>query len=247
MKLRSSGSVLAVAAAALTLAACGEETPATHAASDKETGLSVSVAGDQVTIKRTSASESGTGGAAGQVYCTDDYAKLMSTQEQPAPSLPWYAATLITWPEKAKQTTATLSHALKGKPDLCVAQAADGATQAIVYFDAKVKTAIDAQQADAGREQQAAAAEDALTSAAGMAVTAIADDAFPAADALVSALTAQGLIAKTAANEAAATETGTLYVLTDSTTDKQVVLAIKDAEGKVSTATQKRTGDPKIA
>lgn len=240
-------SVLAVAAATLTLAACGEETPATHAASDEESGLGVSVAGDQVTIKRTQASESGTGGKAAQVYCTDDYAKLMSAQEAPAPSLPWYAATLITWPEKAKSTTATLSHALASKPDLCVAQASDGAAQAIVYFDEQVKAGVEKQQADAAREQQAASAEQALSSAAQLAVSAIADeDAFPAAAELATALEAQGMIVDTAADKAAATETGTLYVLTDDTTDKQVTFAIKDADGKVSTATQKRTGDPKI-
>jgi hypothetical protein len=246
MKLVAGGSVLAVAAAALTLAACGEETPATHSAADKESGLSVSVAGDQITIKRTSASATGTAGKAGQVYCTDDYEKLLTAQEQPAPSLAWYAATLITWPDKAKETTATLSHALKGKPDLCAAQSTDGAAQAIVYFDPKVKTAIDKQQADAGREQQAAAAEDAITSAAGMAVAAVAEEKFPAADQIVAALTAQGLIAKAAADEAAATETGTLYVLTSDTTDKQVVLAIKGTDGKLITATQKTSGDPKI-
>lgn len=184
--------VVTVAAATFTLGACGEETPTTHSASDKQSGLSVSVAGDQVTVKRTQASGSGTAGKAGQVYCTDDYAKLMGAQEQPAPSLPWYAATLITWPDKAKQITATLSHALKGKPDLCVAQATDGSAQAIVYFDAKIKTAIETQQADATRQQQAASAEDALTSAASMAVTAIADDEFPAATELVSTLTSQG-------------------------------------------------------
>lgn len=240
-------SVLAVAAATLMLAACGEEEPATHSASDKESGLTMRVAGDQVTIERTQASESGTGGKAGQVYCTDDYAKLMSAQEQPAPSLPWYAASLITWPEKAKSTTATLSHELKSRPDLCVAQATDGAAQAIVYFDAKVKTAIETQQADAAREQQAASAEETLSGAASLAVSALTeDDTFPAAAELVAALDAQGLIAKTAADKAAATEPGTLYVLTGDTTDKQVVFAIKDAEGKVSTATQKRTGDPKI-
>lgn len=240
-------SVLAAAAATLTLAACGEETPATHSAADEESGLSVSVAGDQVTIKRTQASESGTGGTAGQVYCTDDHAKLMDAQEQPAPSLPWYAATLITWPEQAKSTTATLSHELEGKPDLCVAQASDGAAQSIVYFDAKVKTAIEKRQTDAAREQQAASAEDALSSASSLAVSAMAEgDTFPAAAELVTALTAQGMVAETAADKAQATETGTLYVLTDGTTDKQVTFAIKDAEGKVSTATQKRSGDPKI-
>ncbi len=245
MKLAVTGPVLAVAAA-LTLAACGEEKPATHAASDKESGLSVSVAGDQVTIKRTSASATGTGGKAGQVYCTDDYAKLMSAQEQPAPSLGWYAASLITWPEKAKSTTATLSHALKSKPDLCVAQSTDGSAQAIMYFDAKVKTAIDQQQSDAAREQQASAAEDAVTSAASTAVAAVAEDKFPAAAELVSALTAQGLYVKAAEAEAQVTEAGTLYVLTGETTDKQVVLAIKGTDGKLITATQKRTGDPKI-
>lgn len=245
MKLAACAPVLAIAAA-LTLAACGEEAPATHSASDKESGLSVSVAGDQITIKRTSASTSGTGGKAGQVYCTDDYAKLMSAQEQPAPNLPWYAASLITWPEKAKQTTATLSHALKAKPDLCVAQSTDGAAQAIVYFDGKVKTAIEKQQSDTAREQQAAAAEDAVTSAASIVVSAVTDDKFPAADQLVSSLTAQGLVAKTGASKAAATETGTIYVLTDETTDKQVVLAVKGADGKLVTATQKRSGDPKI-
>lgn len=249
MKLVAWSPVLAITAA-LTLAACGEETPATHAASDKASGMSVSVAGDQVTIKRTSASTAGTAGTAGkagQVYCTDDYAKLMSAQEQPAPSLAWYAASLITWPDKAKETTATLSHALKSKPDLCVAQSTDGAAQAIVYFDAKVKTAIEKQQSDTAREQQAASAEEALTSAASMALSAVAEDKFPAAEQIVSTLTGQGLVARAAADKAAATEVGTIYVLTSGTTDKQVTLAIKGSDNKVLTATQKRTGDPKIS
>jgi predicted ATP-dependent serine protease len=51
---------------------------------------------------------------------------------------------------------------------------------------------------------------------------------------------------RAAADEAAATETGTLYVLTSDTTDKQVVLAIKGTDGKLITATQKTSGDPKI-
>jgi len=43
------------------------------------------------------------------------------------------------------------------------------------------------------------------------------------------------------------TEAGTLYVISDRSTTKSVVLAIKDNKGKVQTATQGATGSPKIA
>src|SRR5581483_9375010 len=45
-------------------------------ASDKASGLTVTVSGDQVTIGRSATSTAGTGGAAGQVACTTDYRKL---------------------------------------------------------------------------------------------------------------------------------------------------------------------------
>lgn len=238
-------SLIAAALLAGCLSACGEETP-THSANDRDSGLSVAVAGDQVVVKRTSASESGTAGKAGQVYCTDDYDKVLNATEQPAPSESWYAAALITWPDKAKETTATLSHALAGRPDLCVAQMSDSSAQVIVYFDDKVKTAIDKRQTDSQREQQAGQAEDALTSAAQTAVSSAAEEAFPAASELAQSLTEQGLYTKTAETAEGVTETGTIYVVTADTTTKRVVLAIRDAEGKVMRATQKLTGDPKI-
>src|ERR1700754_5265731 len=132
MGLRRVLSFLAGAALATGLAACGGSDAPVRSATDKASGVTVSLAGDQVTLKRTSASASGKAGTAGQVSCTDDYAKLVKATEQPAPSLSWYAATLITWPDKAKSTTATLSHALTGAPQLCVAQSADQSTSVVV-------------------------------------------------------------------------------------------------------------------
>lgn len=228
------------------LAACGGSEEPTRSASDKASGMSVSLTGDQVTLKRTSASESGTAGTAGQISCTDDYTKLVAATAQPAPSQPWYAATLITWPDKAKATTATLSHALTGDPDLCIAQSADQTTSVVMYFGSDIKAKIEKQQTETARKQQADQAETALKGAAQVAVTAVDGGKFPPAAALVQGLTAQGLYVKTAASKAAATETGTLYVIEDETTTKKVVMTIKGTDGKVITATQAPKGDPKI-
>jgi hypothetical protein len=164
---------------------------------------------------------------AGQVSCTTDYAKLVNATAQPAPSLSWYAATLITWPDKAKSTTATLSHGLTGTPDLCIAQSTDSSTSVVVYFGSDVKAAIEKQQITKQREQQAAQVDEALKSAAPLAVSAVTDGAFPDAAALVQALTAQGFYVKTASTTAAATESGTIYVIEGDTTSKQLVLALK--------------------
>ncbi len=238
-------SVSAAVAAALALSACGggEE----HSASDKASGMTVAIKGDEVTLKRTGKSESGTGGKAGQVSCTVDYAKLAKASELPNPDTDWYAATLITWPDKGKETSARLSHELEGKPDLCIAQASDSSSSVVVYFDSKVKAGVEKIQDDQARTQQAEQAEAALQSASQMAVSVVADKKFPAVDTVVTSLTGQGLIAKKAATSDAVTETGTVYVVMDETSDKQVVLAIKGKDGKVTTATQKTTGSPKIS
>lgn len=233
-----------VAAAAVLLSACGGADERT--ASDKAAGVSVSVAGDQVTIKRTAKSESGTAGKAGQVSCTDDYARLAKASELPAPSTDWYAATLITWPDKGKETTATLSHELDGDPDLCIAQASDQSAQVVVYFDKKVETGVKKLQSDQTRAQQAEQASAALQSAGQLAVGVVADKKFPAASTIVTALSGQGLYVKTAAARSAVAETGTVYVLTGESSSSQVVFAIKGKDGKVSIATQKPTGTPKI-
>lgn len=248
MGLRRLLSSLLIGGSLLSLSACGggDAAPKAVTASDKASGLSVSLAGDQVTLKRTAASTAGTAGGAGQLSCTDDYAKLVAAKAQPAPSLAWYAASLITWPDKAKATTVTLSHSLKGKPDLCIAQASDSQTSVVMYFGADVKAAIEKQQITGQRDQQAASADDALKSAAQAAVAAATSGKFPDVATLTQGLTAQGLYVKTAANAAAATETGTLYILQDGTTNKQLVLSIKGPDGKVRTATQKTTGEPKL-
>lgn len=232
-------------AAAAALSACGGEEE--HSASDKASGMSVTVKGDEVTLKRTDKSESGTGNKAGQISCTVDYAKLAKASELPNPDTDWYAATLITWPDKGKETSATLSHELDGKPDLCIAQSSDQSASVVVYFDSKVKSGVEKLQSDQARSEQAEQAEQALQSAAQMAVSVVADKKFPAEDTIVTSLTGQGLIAKKAATSDAVTEAGTIYVVMDETDDKQVVLAIKGKDGKVTTATQKTTGSPKIA
>src|SRR6266511_1814810 len=161
-------SVLAVG-----VAACGGGSSDPTSATDQASGITVSVAGDQVTLKRTAKSTAGTGGTSGQVSCTDEYAKLVNAKAQPAPTQPWYSATLITWPAANKESTATLSHALKGDPDLCIAQTSDSSAQAIVYFSAEVKTGVQKLQADGTRKQQAAQASAALKAAAQAAVAAV--------------------------------------------------------------------------
>jgi len=103
------------------------------------------------------------------------------------------------------------------------------------------------QQTDTARQQQAAQADAALKGAAQAAVQGVSGGKFPETAALVQALTGQGLYVKTADTKAAATETGTIYVIGEDTTDKQLVLAIKGADGKVTTLTQKTTGDPKVS
>jgi hypothetical protein len=247
MGLRRVLSFLAVGGVLLGLSACGSAKEPAHSATDKASGLTVSVVGDQVTLKRASSSASGTAGTAGQVSCTNDYSKLVNATAQPAPSLAWYAATLITWPDKSKSTTATLSHRLTGTPDLCIAQSADQQTSVVMYFGSDVKAAIEKQQITKQRDQQAASVDDALKSAAQAAVTAVASGKFPDAATLTQGLTAQGFYVQTAATTAAATESGTLYVVTGDTTTKQLVLALKGTDGKLRTATQKTTGDPKLA
>jgi hypothetical protein len=247
MGLRRVCSSVLIGGSLLCLSACGgDAAPKALTASDKASGLSVSLAGDQVTLKRASSSASGTKGAAGQLSCTDDYKKLVGATAQPAPSVPWYAATLITWPDKAKSTTATLSHTLTGKPDLCIAQSSDQQTSVVMYFGADIKAAIEKQQIATQQKQQAASAEDALKSAAQASVTAVASGKFPDVATLTQGLTSQGLYVKAVANAAAATETGTIYILQDGTTTKQIVLSLKGTDGKVHTATQKTTGDPTL-
>jgi hypothetical protein len=216
-------------------------------ATDQASGITVSVAGDRVTLKRTAKSTAGTGGTSGQVSCTDDYAKLVKATAQPAPTQPWYSATLITWPAANKQSTATLSHELKGDPQLCIAQTADSSTQAIVYFDAKVKAGVQKLQADNMRNQQASQASTALKAAAQAAVATVSKASFPAATTLVQTISAQGLYVKQAADLSGVTDTGTMYVITGQTTTKKLVVALKDTKGAVQTVTQGVKGSAKVA
>jgi hypothetical protein len=231
---------------ALAVAACGSG-PATKSASDAVSGLTVSLAGDQVTLKRSAKSTTGAGATAGQVACTDDYNKLLTAKAQPAPSLSWYAATLITWPATSKQTTATLSHKLKGDPDLCIAQTSDQSAQAILYFSAKAKAGVKKMQTNSARTQQATQASAALKAAAQAAVGALSKGSFPSAAKLVQTFTTQGLIAQQAAKIADVTEAGTLYILSTQTHPNKVVMALKDSKGTINTATQGTKGSPKLA
>ena len=119
-------SALACVAASSTLVfgltACGGGGAAAKSATDTASGLTVTVAADRVSLKRSAKSTSGTGGTSATVSCTDDYAKLVKASAVPAPSQPWYATTLITWPAAAKESTATLSHKLAADPQLCVTE-----------------------------------------------------------------------------------------------------------------------------
>jgi hypothetical protein len=245
---RALACVCSLSILAVGVAACGGSDSASQpkTASDQASGLTVTVAGDQVTLKRTAKSTAGTGGTSGQVSCTDDYTKLVKATTQPAPTQPWYSATLITWPAANKESTATLSHALKGDPDLCVAQTSDSSAQAIIYFSPAVKAGVQKLQADGTRRQQAAQASAALKSAAQAAVATVSKGAFPSAASLVQAITGQGLVIKQATDLDGVTETGTMYVITDSTTTKKLVIALKDSKGKVQTVTQGVKGAAKV-
>jgi hypothetical protein len=234
---------------AVGVAACGgsDSTSDSKSASDSASGITVSVAGDQVTLKRTAKSTAGKGGTSGQVSCTDDYAKLVKSTAQPAPTQPWYSATLITWPAANKESTATLSHELEGDPDLCIAQTSDSSAQAIVYFNGKVKAGVQKLQADGMRNQQASQASTALKAAAQAAVATVSKGSFPAATSLVQTIGAQGLYVKQAADLSGVTETGTMYVITGRTTTKKLVVALKDTKGAVQTVTQGVKGSAKVA
>jgi hypothetical protein len=233
---------------AVGVAACGGSDSASQSktASDQASGLTVTVAGDQVTLKRTAKSTTGTGGTSGQVSCTDDYAKLVKATTEPAPTQPWYSTTLITWPAANKESTATLSHSLKGDPDLCIARTSDSSAQAIVYFSSKVKAGVQKVQADSTRTQQAAQPSTALKAAAQAAVATVSKDSFPSAASLVQAISAQGLVVKQAAALDGVTEAGTMYLITDRTTTKKLVVALKDTKGKVQTVTQGVKGAAKV-
>ncbi|MDX6726915.1 MAG: hypothetical protein QOK49_1720 [Baekduia sp.] len=250
MTTRLSGALACVAASSmllLGLSACGGGGATAKSATDTASGLTVTVTGDQVSLKRSGKSTAGTGGTSGTVSCTDDYAKLVKAAAVPAPSQSWYATTLITWPAAAKQSTATLSHKLAGDPQLCVVQTADSSAQAIVYFGTKVKSGVAKLQTDTGRGQQAAQASAALKAAAQAAVSGVSNGAFPAVASIVETITAQGLVTKQAAALRGVSETGTIYVVADQTSTKKLVLGLKDAKGTVHTATQGVKGSPKLA
>jgi hypothetical protein len=248
MRYRLAALVAVFSVLAIALAACGGSSGgAKKSATDTSTGLTVTVSDDQVSLKRTAKSTSGTSGTSGTVSCTDDYAKLVKATAVPAPSQPWYATTLITWPAGGKETSAKLSHGLDGDPQLCVVQTADSSASAIVYFNAKAKAGVQKLQTDSARSQQATQATAALQSAAQAAVGTVSKSAFPAATTLVQAITAQGLYAKPAAAVGDVKDAGTIYVITGTTTTKSLTLAVKDSKGVVHTATQATTGKPKVA
>jgi hypothetical protein len=210
-------------------------------ATDSAQGLTVTVDGDQVTLKRSKASNAGIGGRAGQVACTDDYAKLAVYPREPAPDLSWYAATLITWPAQGKSSTATLSHALKGFPDLCVSEMSDLSVRSIVYFHPGV-------QDDLNKLQQSVEPTRVLQTAASLALATVSKKAFPSAADIVSALKSQNLYVTQTPTVAGVTDTGAIYVISGESDAKTLVLAIKDGGGTIRSAEQPAEGgNPKIA
>ena len=110
--LRALALVSTLSAFALGVAACGGGGSShTSSASDKPSGLTVDVAGDQVTLERSATSTAGTGGASGKIGCTDDFRKLIKATAEPAPTQSWYAATLITWPAASAEHGHALTRA----------------------------------------------------------------------------------------------------------------------------------------
>lgn len=249
MRSRLAASVVALSLVAVLIAACGGNSGGSKkSASDKTTGLTVTVSDDQVSLARTAKSTSGTGGSSGTVSCTDDYAKLAKATGVPAPTQPWYATTYITWPATGKATTAKLSHSLKGNPQLCVVQSGDQSASAVIYFDSKTKAGVEKLQTDGAKTQQAAQASTALKSAAQAALGAVSNKAFPTSGTtLVAAITSSGLYTKSVASLDQVTETGTVYVVTGKTTKSSLELALKDSKGTVNTATEGVSGSPKLA
>jgi hypothetical protein len=249
MRFRLAASVVAFSLVALLLAACGGSSSGSKkSASDRATGLTVSVSDDQVSLARAAKSTSGTGGTSGTVSCTDDYAKLAKASATPAPTQPWYATTLITWPAAGKSTTAKLSHSLKSDPQLCIAQSADQSASAVIYFDAKTKAGVTKLQTDSAKTQQATQATQALKSGAQAALGAVSNKAFPTSgDTLVAAITSSGLYVKSVPSLSGVTEAGTMYVITGDTTKSSLELALKDSRGVVNTATEGVSGSPKLS
>jgi hypothetical protein len=249
MRSRLAASVVALSLVAVLIAACGgNDSGSKKSASDRTTGLTVSVSDDTVSLARTARSTSGTAGTSGTVSCTDDYAKLVRASSVPAPTQPWYATTYITWPATGKSTSATLSHSLKGDPQLCVVQSGDQSASAVIYFDARTKAGVEKVQTDSAKTQQATQATQALQSAAQAAVGAVSNRAFPTSgDTIVAAITSSGLYVKSVASESDVTEAGTIYVITGKTTRSSLELALKDSRGVVHTATEGVRGSPKLA
>ena len=231
------------AALVLGLAACGGGGAAklvrTVSATDSDSGVTVSVAGTKVTVTRSKTSTAGTGNRSGQVACVDDYAKLAVYPHEPPPSLPWYAATLLTWPAKGQSTTATLSHALSGPLDLCVAEMSDETARAIVFFHPGVRAGL-------YKLQQSVEPQRVLMAAASLALATVYKNAFPSVRDIVSALNSQNLYVLQTPTKAGVTQTGAVYVISSETTPKKLVAAIKGSNGKVLTVTQGVTGQPKL-
>jgi hypothetical protein len=249
MRFRLPALVAAFALVALVVAACGGNNGGSKkSASDRATGLTVTVSDDSVSLARTAKSTSGTGGTSGTVSCTDDYTKLAKASATPAPSQSWYATTLIDWPAAGKTTTARLSHSLKGSPQLCIASSGDQSASAVIYFDARTKAGVTKMQTDSAKSQQAAQATQALQSAAQAAVSAVSNRAFPTTgDTVVAAITSSGLYAKSVAAESGVTEVGTVYVVTGKSSKTSLELALKDTRGVVHTATEGVRGSPRLA
>jgi hypothetical protein len=221
-------------------AACGGSGAKAVSATDATSGLTITVAGDAVTVKRSAASSTGTGGGAAQIACTDDYRQLATATAEPAPTVVWYAATLITWPQQNASSTATLSHALANKPDLCIAEMSDQSAQAVVYFRPGVKNAIEKTQ----QESQASAVLQAVSQTATQHVT---KGALPSVAVLTKALQTAGMYVTKTAKVSGVTDPGALYIITSETTSKHVVAAILDNTGTVQTVTQGVKGSPKLA
>jgi hypothetical protein len=219
-------------------AACGSSK--SSSATNATDGVTISVAGDKVTLKRSPTSSTGTGGEAGEVACTTDYRQLAAATIEPAPTDPWYAATLITWPQVGQSSTARLSHSLSGTPDLCIAEMSDHSAQAVVYFRPGVQTGVE-------ETQQEAQPSSVLQAVAATAKDRVKKNALPTLAVLASSLKAEGMFVTTAKTVAGVREPGALYLITGKSTPKVVVAAIMDNTGTVQTVTQGVTGKAKLA
>ena len=220
----------------------GAEEPQTRSASDKASGMTVSIAGDQVTLKRSSVERVRHRRRGGPDLL---HRRLHQARRRPRRSprraQPWYAATLITWPDKAKTTTATLSHSSPATPTCASRSPATSRPRSSCTSSPDIKATIEKQQIDHGsatsrppRPTQRSRAPPRPRSAALRRQVPRRGDADAGAD-------GTGPLRQDAPTRPPPRpRPGRSTCSASDTTDKQLVLSIKGADGKVTHRSRRR-------